>query len=138
MLPELRRFPSATGNHGFRHLSDAVHRLGLYFGIHIMRGIPRLAVERNCPIAGTPYHAADIADTVNICPWYDGMYGVNMAHPGGQAYYDSLLALYAEWGVDYLKADDTGHPYQRAEVEGIARAISRCGRSVLLSLFNRR
>ncbi|MHB9023115.1 MAG: glycoside hydrolase family 27 protein [Armatimonadota bacterium] len=134
LLPNPRRFPSADDGNGFRQLAKEIHDLGLKFGIHIMRGIPRLAVERNCPILGTPYHAQDIADTENICPWYAGMYGVNMAHPGGQAYYDALLALYAEWGVDYIKADDTGSPYQRAEIEGIATAIERCGRPIVLSL----
>jgi len=135
LWPNLRRFPTAGGGAGFKPLADAIHRLGLRFGIHIMRGIPRLAVERNLPILGTPYRAAEIAERANICPWYDGMYGVNMAHPGGQAYYDSLLALYADWGIDYLKADDCGHtPYQRAEIEGIARAIAKCGRPIVLSL----
>lgn len=135
LQPNPRRFPSSAGGAGFAPLAAAVHALGLKFGLHIMRGIPRMVVERNLPIHGTSYHAADIADRDNVCPWYDGMYGVNMRHPGGQAYYDSLLALYAAWGVDYLKADDCGHvPYQAAEIEGIATAIARCGRPIVLSL----
>ena len=135
LLPNLRRFPAAAGGRGFKPLADEIHRLGLKFGIHIMRGIPRLAVERNLPILGTPHRAAEIADRENICPWYAGMYGINMSHPGGQAYYDALLALYAAWEVDYLKADDSGGlPYQRAEIDGIARAIARCGRPIVLSL----
>ncbi len=135
LLPNLHKFPSAVEGAGLQPLADAVHALGLKFGLHIMRGIPRLAVERNLPILGTPYAAAEIADRDNICPWYDGMYGVRMDHPGGQAYYDSLLALYASWGVDYLKADDTGGtPYQAAEIAGLARAIENCGRPIVLSL----
>jgi alpha-galactosidase len=135
LLPNLRRFPSAAEGAGFAPLAAYVHSLGLKFGIHIMRGIPRLAVERNLPILDTPYTAGEIADRDNICPWYDGMYGVKMDHPGGQAYYDSLLALYASWGVDYIKADDCGHlPYQAAEIDGIARAIERCSRPIVLSL----
>jgi hypothetical protein len=30
---------------------------------------------------------------------------VNTSHPGGQAYYASLVELYEEWGVDFLKMD---------------------------------
>ncbi|OPZ82896.1 MAG: Alpha-galactosidase A precursor [bacterium ADurb.Bin429] len=135
LQPNLHKFPSSVGGAGLRPLTEQIHALGLKFGLHMMRGLPRLAVERNLPIYGTPYTAAEIADRDNSCPWYDGMYGINMAHRGGQAYYDALLALYADWGVDYLKADDCGHlPYQMAEIEGIARAIDRCGHPIVLSL----
>lgn len=135
LLPNLHKFPSAANGTGLALLADAIHAQGVKFGLHIMRGIPRLAVERNLPVFGTSFTAADIADRENVCPWYDGMYGVQMAHPGGQAYYDALIAQYAAWGVDYLKADDCGHvPYQAAEIEGIARAIERCGRPIVLSL----
>ena len=34
------------------------------------------------------------------------MYGLRKDMEGSQAYYDSLLALYAQWGVDYIKCDD--------------------------------
>ena len=135
LLPELRRFPSAAHEAGFKPLADFVHNLGLKFGIHIMRGIPRATVEANCPILGSPYRARDIADTNDICPWYEEMFGMNMDHPGAQAYYDSLLALYASWNIDYLKADDMEHPqYQRQHVEALARAIARCGRPIVLSV----
>src|SRR5437899_4960812 len=39
--PALNRFPSAAGDAGFTPLADYVHRLGLKFGIHILRGIPK-------------------------------------------------------------------------------------------------
>ena len=41
LMPSARRFPSAANGAGFKPLADEVHRLGLKFGIHIMRGIPR-------------------------------------------------------------------------------------------------
>lgn len=135
LSPNLRKFPSAAGGAGLKPLSDAVHALGLKFGLHMMRGIPCRAVELNTPILGTNHRAADIADVSNICPWYTKMYGINMSHPAAQAYYDSVLRLYAEWGVDYLKADDCGRiPYQAAEIEGISRAVQNCGRPMVLSL----
>src|SRR5882757_7880935 len=58
----LNRFASATGSAGFKPVSDYVHAQGLKFGIHIIRGIPKKAVEQNTPIAGSRFHAADVAD----------------------------------------------------------------------------
>jgi len=135
LLPNLRKFPSAAGGAGLKPLADAIHALGLKFGLHLMRGIPRRAVELNLPILGTSYRAGDIADTANPCTWFEGLYGVNMSHPGGQAYYDSVLKLFAEWQIDYLKVDDCGLPsYQSAEVEGIFRAVECSGRRIIMSL----
>ena len=64
------------------------------------------------------------------------MYGVDMSKPGAQAYYDSVFALLAEWGVDYVKVDDLSRPYfqNRPEVEAIRHAIDKAGRPMVLSL----
>jgi len=134
LLPAQNRFPSAVNGAGFKPLADYIHGLGLKLGIHIMRGIPRQAVEANLPILGTDYHAQDIADTVRVCPWNGDMYGIDMSKPGAQAYYDSIVALYAGWGVDYIKADDMLYPYHAAEIEGISRAIGSVNRPIVLSL----
>ena len=137
LLPAEVKFPSAAGGSGFRPLSDFIHGLGLKFGIHLMRGIPRQAVALNTPVLGTKIHAADIADTHSTCAWNPDMFGVDLRKPGAQAYYDSLVALYAEWGVDYLKVDDISRPYdstQRLEIEAIRSAIDRSGRPFVLSL----
>ncbi len=136
LLPAPNKFPGSTEGRGFKPLSDYVHAKGLKFGIHLMRGIPRQAVEKNLPILGTPYRAADIADKVNVCPWNPDMYGVDMSKPGAQAYYDSVIALIASWGVDYLKVDDLSRPYLRnqPEIEAVRKAIDRTGRPIVLSL----
>ena len=132
--PALDRYPSAARGVGFRPLAQWVHSLGLKFGIHVMRGIPRGAVERNTPIAGSHFHAADAADTSDVCAWDDGNYGVR-DNAAGQAYYDSMLRLYAQWGVDYLKVDCIAdHPYKPAEIRQIAAAIKKSGRPIVLSL----
>jgi hypothetical protein len=60
--------------------------------------------KENLPIAGSSSHAADAADTTDTCPWDEGNYGVQ-DNAAGQAYYDSMLKLYAGWGLDYLKVD---------------------------------
>lgn len=137
LLPAPRKFPSATNGAGFKPLADYVHGLGLKFGIHIMRGIARQAVKQNAPILGTTARAAEIALTNHTCAWNPDMYGVDMAKPGAQAYYDSLFALYASWGVDFVKVDDIARPYddvQKAEIEAIRKAIDKTGRPIILSL----
>jgi alpha-galactosidase len=136
LIPAPNRFPTSANGQGFTALAAHVHALGLKFGIHLMRGIPRLAVKRNLPIHGTPWHAADIADTTSICPWNPDMFGVDMSKPGAQAYYDSVFALYAGWGVDFVKMDDMSRPYDAhiAEIEAAHRAIAATGRPIVLSL----
>jgi len=134
LIPAVNRFPSSAGGKGFRPLADYVHSLGLKFGIHIMRGIPRQAVAANTPVEGASIHAADIANRYSLCPWNHDMYGVDMAKPGGQAYYDSIVGMYAAWGVDFLKADDILRPIHRDEIAAIHKAILKTGRPMVLSL----
>lgn len=134
LQPDLARFPSSAGGKGFRVLSDRLHKLGLRFGIHLMRGIPRQAVADKCPIEGSPFSATDAADPSSKCPWLNQMFGLNMTSPAGQAYLDSIFRLYARWGVDFVKVDDVSRPYSAAEVEGYRKAIDRCGRPIVLSL----
>jgi hypothetical protein len=135
-LPSPNRFPDAADGAGFRPLADYVHGKGLQFGIHIMRGIPREAVNKNTPIEGSPYHAADIADKQDVCHW-EGMedtYGVDMNKPGAQDYYDSIARLYAQWGVDYVKADDMSRPFHKAEIHALSTALKKTGRPIVLSV----
>ncbi len=137
LVPAVEKFPSAANGAGFKPLATYVHSLGLKFGIHLMRGIARQAVTQNTPILGSDKHAADIADTSSICGWNPDMYGVDVRRPGGQAYYDSLLALYAGWGVDFIKVDDIPRPYdevQKLEIEAIRSAITKTGRPIVFSL----
>ncbi len=140
LLPDPVRFPSSADGKGFRPLADYLHSLGLKFGIHIMRGIPRIAAHRHAPVWGGA--TADmVADPSSICAWNPDMYGVRDT-PEGQVYYNSLLQLYASWGVDFIKCDDIcntnaypHNPYAaRHEVEMLAKAIRLCGRPIVLSL----
>ncbi|WP_164234834.1 glycoside hydrolase family 27 protein [Microbacterium hydrocarbonoxydans] len=134
LIPDPERFPSSAGGVGFGPLAARIHELGLRFGIHTMRGIPRRAVAQNLPVLGTDAGAAEVADATNVCEWNPDMLGLDHEHPAAQAYYDSTLALYAEWGVDFIKADDMLWPYQEADIEAYASAIARCGRDITLSL----
>lgn len=134
-VPAPNRFPSAANGAGFKPLADYVHSLGLKFGIHILRGIPRQAVARNLPIAGSPYTAAQAADLRSTCPWNPDNYGVDPRRPGAQAYYDSIARLYASWGVDFIKADCiASHPYAGDEIRMLSAALAASGRGMALSL----
>lgn len=137
LLPCIQKFPSAKDGKGFKPLADYVHDLGLKFGIHIMRGIPREAAHAHTKILGSAATANDVADPANICFWNPDMYGVRPEVPGAQEYYDSLMALYAEWGVDFIKCDDICRmdmPTAKKEIEMLYEAIQKCGREIVLSL----
>lgn len=131
--PAVNKHPSSAGGKGFAPLAEYVHGLGLKFGVHMMRGIPKAAVEHDTPILGTELTARDIADTGSTCPWNPDMYGVDTTKPGAQEYYNSLFDLVAEWGVDYVKIDDLSRPYHQGEVEAIRKAIDQCGRPIVFS-----
>ena len=132
LLPATNRFPSAIEGQGFKPIADQVHALGLKFGIHIMRGIPRNSVTSNLPIEGSNFTAAEAGNTNSKCVWCPDMFGVS-SNAAGQAWYDSCARLWAGWGVDYIKVDDLSEPYHLAEVEMVRRAIDRCGRSIVFS-----
>ena len=132
--PAASRFPSAaaTGD-GFAALAQWTHAHHLLFGIHIIRGIPREAVARNLPIAGSKFHAADAAEKTDTCAWNADNYGV-AANAAGQAYYESLAALYASWGVDFVKIDCISSPYKGDEIRMFSEALRQTTRPIVLSL----
>ncbi len=132
-LPAVERFPSAAGGKGFGPLAQYIHQKGLKFGIHMMRGVPVVAVKRHLPVLNTNVTAAEIYSDQGQCPWLKDMYTVVAGKQGAQAYYNSLFQLYASWGVDFVKVDDLSRPYHTEEVEMIRKAIDRTGRRILLS-----
>ncbi|GAA2752418.1 alpha galactosidase A [Amnibacterium kyonggiense] len=133
-LPDPVRFPSGADGAGFGPLADAVHALGLRFGIHVMRGIPRRAAAQALPIPGTDATTADIADPADVCSWNPDDFGLRLEHPAAQVWLDAQVAQFAAWGVDYLKVDDMLAPYDVAHIEALRRAIDASGREIVLSL----
>lgn len=133
--PAANTIPSAANGEGFRPLADYIHSLGLKFGIHILRGIPKEAVEKNLPIQGSEFHAKDAADMADTCPWNPFNYGLDTSKPAAQAYYDSLAKQFAEWQVDYVKVDCiASHPYKGEEIRLLSQALRKSGRVMVLSL----
>ena len=141
-LPAENRFPSAKNGVGFHDLADYIHSLGLKFGIHIMRGIPRYVAHMHLKIKGSDVTADKIANPYSVSKWNPDMYGVDYQKPGAQEYYNSIFELYAEWGVDFVKVDDIcntnlyiDNPYSaEKEIEMIHKAILNSGRDMVLSL----
>lgn len=133
--PAENRFPSSTGGKGFKALADYVHSKGLKFGIHIMRGIPKVAVMRHLPIKGAEGVTADqIYSPENQCKWLRDNYTIVAGKKGAQEYYDSIFEMYADWGVDFVKVDDLSAPiYHEDEVDMIHNAIMKTGRPIVLS-----
>ena len=142
LVPAENRFPSAADGQGFAPIAKKIHDMGLRFGIHILRGVPRQAVHRNTPTVTPGVTARMIAQNYSVCPWNTDMYGVDPDAPGAQEYYDSLFRLYADWGVDFVKVDDIANteflpanPYSaEREIEMIRAAVDNCGRPMVLSL----
>jgi len=133
LIPAVGRWPSSAGGKGFKPVADKVHAMGLKFGLHIWRGIPRSAVEANTPILGTTFKAADIARKDDVFYWYPFFYGVRFDTPVAQAYYDSLFRQFAEWGVDFVKVDHIIDDYDPEYIHAIHLAIKRCGRPIVFS-----
>lgn len=142
LIPAQNRFPSSKGGKGFKPIADYIHSLGLKFGIHIMRGIPRQAVHADLPIKDSEYTAREVAHHFSVCSWNTDMYGMKNCD-GAQDYYNSIIKMYADWGVDYIKCDDIAvtefrkwdNPYSADyEIEMLRHAIDSCGREIVLSL----
>ena len=133
-LPSVRRFPSSAGGAGFAPLARSVHDLGLRFGVHVMRGVPRAAVDRGLPVHGTAWTCDEIADPADICAWNPDNFGLRHDHPGAQAWYDAQVSLFAQWGVDFIKLDDVLYPFAQSDIQAYATAIARSGRDMQLSL----
>lgn len=137
-LPSPTRFPSCMVggvNQGFKALADSLHRMGLKFGIHLMRGVPKSVVNGNYKLKGseaTPWKQV-YNGTTSPCTWLkDNLLVQN--NEFGQLYYNSIMDLYASWGVDFLKIDDLSRPFYTDELRMIRRAIDQTGRPMVLSL----
>jgi len=95
-------------------------------------------VDADLPVFHSSHKAAEIANKASTCPWNTDMYGVDVTQQGGREYYDSIVALYAAWGVDFIKADDMfgfgPKGDHGAEIEALSESLRKCGRPIVLSL----
>ena len=137
-IPAGRGFDTEVAG-SLKGLADYCHNRGLKFGIWGIRGVPRAAYTQSLPIKGTTYTAKDIGDITSTCPWNSFNYGIKWTHPGAQAYINSVVELYASWGIDLIKIDDlltknTAEVYHKYDVAGYRTAIRNSGKPMVYSL----
>uniref|UniRef100_A0ACD5Z1K3 Uncharacterized protein n=2 Tax=Avena sativa TaxID=4498 RepID=A0ACD5Z1K3_AVESA len=146
-FPDLQRFPSSKADRGFSQIASKVHEMGLKFGIHLMKGISKQAVNARTPIldveTGKPYvengrqwTAADIGLTQKTCQWmHNGFMGVNTDIGAGRAFLRSLYRQYAGWGVDFVKVDCIfGTDYSPKELITVSELLQEIDRPIVLSI----
>ncbi len=109
---------------------DCCHENGVKFGVHIMRGMPRMALEQNTPIKGTDFRARDIYDPDNFCQILGGDRCLASGHI--RRCRSEVEDLSEELTVDFIKLDDVvEHPDDGAL---FGKALDSVARPVLLSL----
>ena len=142
-IPNTAIFPDIAA------LAAHVHANGQKLGIYWIPGVEQPAVDANSPILGTPYHIQDIlvvphtpgnAFSSGQFPPYHNK--IDFTKPGAQAYMDSVVALFASWGVDFIKLDGvTPGSYSDdlsinnlADVQAWSTAIAHSGRPIWLTV----
>lgn len=130
-------------------LIDHIHQNGQKAGIYWIPGVEEPAVQANSPILGTTLHIQDILAVPHRAgnafggagesPYH---YKIDFSKPGAQEYIDSVVALFASWGVDFIKLDGvTPGSYNddlridnRDDVAAWSKAIARTGKPIWLTV----
>jgi alpha-galactosidase len=144
-----RPIPNSTTFPDIKALVDHIHANGQMAGIYWIPGVEYPAVAANSPILGTPYHVDDILQVPYTRGNAFGATGPNPYHykidftkPGAQAYINSVVDLYASWGIDYIKLDgvtpgstvDSLAIDNRPDVAAWSQAIAQSGRKIWLTI----
>jgi hypothetical protein len=144
-----RPIPNPTTFPDIQALVGHIHQNGQRAGIYWIPGVEQPAVDANSPILGTPYHIQDIL----VVPYTAGNafgakgtspyhYKIDFTKPGAQEYMDSVVALFASWGFDFIKLDAvTPGSYSDSltidnlpDVAAWSKAIANSGRPIWLTL----
>jgi alpha-galactosidase len=130
----------------FPHFLDMIqhiHANGQKVGIYLLPGIGTSVVSSNLPIFGTQYHAQDIvAMPLTIGNGFGYGYKIDFTKPGAQEYINSIINLYASWGIDFIKLDsvtpgsynDNLNINNIPDVQAMSKAIAQSGRPIWLTL----
>jgi hypothetical protein len=144
-----RPIPNTTTFPDIKALVDHIHQNGQKAGIYWIPGIEQPAVDGNYPILGTSYHTQDIT----VMPYAQGNAfagalpnpyhdKIDFTKPGAQQYIDSVVALFASWGIDFIKLDavtpgsysDNLSIDNRPDVQAWSQAIAHSGRPIWLTV----
>ncbi|KAK9707460.1 hypothetical protein RND81_07G198800 [Saponaria officinalis] len=147
VIPDPDRWPSSKGGKGFREVAEKVHRMGLKFGIHIMRGISTQAVDSDTPIldttkggayeeGGKKWTASEVGIRERTCVWMSpGFMSVNTTLGAGRAFLQSIHQQYADWGVDLVKHDCVfGDNLDTEEISIVSEILRKLSRPMLYSV----
>ncbi|HEX4166163.1 MAG TPA: CBM35 domain-containing protein [Bryobacteraceae bacterium] len=139
-----RPIPNTTTFPDIEALADHIHRNDQKVGIYWIPGVEQPAVLANYPILGTQYHIQDIL----VVPYTAGNgfgsfhYKIDFTKPGAQEYVNSVVDLFASWGIDFIKLDgvtpgsDSNNLSvdNRADVAAWSEAIAQSGRKIWLTV----
>ena len=144
-----RPIPNTTTFPNIQALIAQIHKNGQKAGIYWIPGVEYPAVAANSPILGTPYHIQDILTVPYTAGNAFGSSGTSPYHykidytkPGAQEYTNSVVALFASWGVDLIKLDGVtpGSDHydltidNRLDVAAWSKAITASGRAIWLTI----
>ena len=139
VYPDPHRFPSTAVSKGWRPVTDKLAEMGLYLGLHLMPGVPSLAVEAGCTVPGLPgKRLSQLVDYSRkshggaICPNCT-FYQLNMSKDGSQQWYDAYYAQLASWNIRYIKADFLPADRDRDNLQAMARAIAKTEAPIVLN-----
>src|SRR5882757_5449594 len=127
----------------FLEMIQHIHANGQKIGIYLLPGIGTTTVSTNEPIFGTQYHAQDIvAQPLTIGNGFGYGYKIDFTKPGAQEYINSIVNLYASWGIDFIKMDSvTPGSYNNnlninniPDVQAWSKAIALSGRPIWLTI----
>ena len=127
----------------FLQMIQHIHANGQKVGIYLLPGIGTSIVSANLPILGTQYHAQDIvAEPLTVGNGFGYGYKIDFTKPGAQEYINSIVNLYASWGIDFIKLDSvTPGSYNDnlnidniPDVQAMSKAIAQSGRPIWLTI----
>jgi alpha-galactosidase len=145
LYPSWERYPSTKPPSGgpdvtgtWKPFTDRVHAKGIAYGLHLMHGIPKLAVADKLPIldvstgANSPY-TADMIVLQPLCQTFiPDHWAINASHPGAQLYYDSVVKKWADEGIDFIYLDGVNGPCGCPSIGLISDALQRLGNGMHL------
>lgn len=141
-------FDSSKFPDGIAAVIEHIHNNGQKAGIYWVPGVQRPVWDANSPILGTTYTIQDIVlpgtpgnafSYGQSNPWHKK---IDFTKPGAQAYVNSIVDLFASWGVDLIKLDGVtpGSDHNnlsidnRPDVIAWSQATAQSGRPMWLTI----
>jgi len=134
---------NATEFPNFLDMVQHIHANGEKVGIYLNPGVGAGDVAANYQIYGTNYHLQDIMVMPLTCAnAFCDAQKIDFTKPGAQEYINSLINLYASWGIDFVKLDavtpgsynDNLNINNIPDVQAMNKAIALSGRSIWLTV----